>query len=274
MTDDLREFPYAVDATLAVPATRIVAVHGTRGAEAPPTQRIRLGEALVQAGVITPTQLEHCLRYQESATPRRRLGAVVVELGLASDVDVARGLGTILGFEFVDPCALDVPVEIVHRVPRLTSEMLGVVPIGAGPTWLRVAVADPTDRYTVEALREATGLLTISLTVATPRSIDAALHRFWSPEYAPAPPPLAVVPDPEPEPAEEPAPEPAAPAAVGGYEYAFVGDGLPSSHPGYTGDLAGTERELARLGALGWEAVGVSTAGARMTVLLKRPAPA
>lgn len=271
MTAEFREFAYAVDTTLGVPATRVVPVHGTRAGEAPPAQRLRLGEALVAADVITPAQLTQCLRFQETATPRRRLGAVVVELGLASDVDVARGLGTILGFEYVEPDTSDVPVEVVRRLPRLTAEMLGAVPIGAGETWLRVAVSDPTDRYTVEALREATGLPTISLSVATPASIAAALHRFWDPAYAPAPaspPSLAVAPDLEPEP--EAAPEPVAP---GGWEYAFVGDGLPSSHSGYTGDLAGTERELARLGPLGWEAVGVSTAGGRMTVLLKRARP-
>jgi hypothetical protein len=262
------EFQYVVDATLGVPPTRITPVHSTRGAEAPPGQRLRLGEALVQAGVITAGQLEQCLRFQEAAVPRRRLGAVVVELGLASDVDVARGLGTILGFELVDPSVLDVPVEVVRRVPRLSAEMLGVVPIGAGDSWLRVAVADPTDRVAVEELREVTGALTISMAVATPRTIEAALHRFWSPEYAPAAPaptPLAALPPEAPEPAAE------EPAAVGdGWEYAFVGDGLPSSHAGYTGDLAGTERELARLGTLGWEAIGVSTTGTRMTLLLKR----
>ena len=264
------DFQYAVDTTLGVPPTRIVAVHGSRATEAPPTQRPRLGEALVHAGVITPTQLQHCLRYQESATPRRRLGAVVVELGLATDVDVAQGLATILGFEYVEPAAIDVPVEAVRRVPRLTAEMLGVVPIGAGETWLRVAVADPTDRSTLESLREATGILTISLAVATPRDIEAAVHRFWSPDYAPAPAPrpvaVAAVPDEAPEP--EAVPETA--SAVGGWEYALVGDGLPTSHAGYTGDLPATERELTRLGALGWEAVGVSTNGSRMTVLLKR----
>ena len=271
MSGELGEFQYAVDTMLGVPATRVVPVHGTRGGEAPPNQRLRLGEALVAAGVITPTQLNHCLTFQESATPRRRLGAVVVELGLASDVDVARGLGTILGFEFVDPAAYDVPLAVVRKVPRLTAEMLGTVPLAAGETWLRVAVADPTDRYTVEALRETTGLLNVSMAVATPRSIDAALHRFWSPDYDPPPPPepvvdVTVAAEVEPEAVEEPDDAP----VDGVWEYAFVGDGLPSSHSGYTGDLAGTERELARLGALGWEALGVSAAGTRMTVLLKR----
>lgn len=273
MTEDLRDLQYAVDTTLGVPATRIVAVHGTRGGEAPPAQRLRLGEALVAAGVITPTQLQQCLTYQEQTTPRRRLGAVVVELGLASDVDVARGLGTILGFEYVEPAAVEVPVEVVRRVPRLSAEMLGVVPIGAGETWLRVAVADPTDRFMLDSLREATGVLNISMAVATPRGIDAALHRFWSPDYAPAAPEA----EPELAPAAEPEPEAVAaepePAVEGAWEYAFVGDGLPTSHAGYTGDLVGTERELARLGALGWEAVGVSANGSRTTVLLKRRRP-
>ena len=270
MSGNLGDFQYAVDTTLSVPPTRIVAVHGTRGGDGAPPQRLRLGEALVAAGVITPTQLDACLRRQEETVPRRRLGGIVVELGLATDVQVAQGLATILGFEYVDPCGLDVPVDVARKVPRLTAEMLGVVPIDSGATWLRVAVADPTDRYTVEALREATGLLTIALAIATPRSIDTALHRFWSPDYAPAAPRpapvIAAVPDPEPEPEEAPAEEPVGES----WEYAFVGDGLPSTHDGYTRDVEATERELARLGALGWEAVGVSTNGTRMTVLLKR----
>jgi hypothetical protein len=273
MTGNAGDFQYAVDATLAVPPTRIVAVHSTRGGENAPAQRLRLGEALVAAGVITAAQLDACLAHQETTTPRRRLGGIVVELGLATDVQVAQGLATILGFEYVDPSGIDVPVEDVRKVPRLTAEMLGVVPIGAGPTWLRVAVADPTDRYMVEALREATGLMTISFAVATPRGIDAALHRFWSPDYAPvaARAPIAVVPDPEPE--REPDPEPVVEAVGEPWEYAFVGDGMPSSHPGYTPDVGAMERELARLGALGWEALGLSAAGTRMVVLLKRRKP-
>lgn len=272
MTEDLREFQYAVDTTLGVPATRIVPVHGTRGSEPPPNQRLRLGEALVAAGVITQAQLTQCLRFQEESTPRRRLGAVVVELGLASDVDVARGLGTILGFEYVEPATVDVPLDVVRRVPRLSAEMLGVVPIGAGDTWLRVAVADPTDRFMLDSLREATGVLNVSMAVATPHGIDLALSRFWSPDYAPAPPAEALAePAAEPAPEEEPAPEAEPEGVEGAWEYAFVGDGLPTSHQGYTGDLTGTERELARMGALGWEAVGVSANGSRTTVLLKRP---
>jgi hypothetical protein len=272
VTGDLRDFQYAVDTTLAVPPTRIVPVHGTRGAEPAPPQRIRLGEALVQAGVITSVQLETCLRFQESATPRRRLGAVVVELGLATDVHVAQGLATILGFEFVDPATFEVPVEVVRALPRLSAEMLGAVPVAAGQGWLRLAVADPTDRYTVEALRDATGVLNISLAVATPRSIEAALHRFWSPDYRPAVTAPAPVVAAEPEPVAAPEPEPVTESA-GGWEYAFVGDGLPSTHPGYAGDLAGTERALAELGAQGWEAVGVQANGTRLTVLLKRARP-
>jgi hypothetical protein len=269
MTIEPGEFQYAVDTTLSVPPTRIVAVHGNRAGDQAPAQRLRLGEALVAAGVITPIQLQACLEDQAATTPRRRLGAVVVERGLATDVEVAQGLGTILGFEYVDPSEMDVPVAVARRVPRLSAEMLGVVPIGAGETWLRVAVADPTDRFMVESLREVTGLLNVSLTVATPRAIDAALHRFWSPEYEPAAPEpvrIAAVPDPEP----EPAPEPAGAVVGEPWEYVLVGDAMPSGHPGYTPDLASMERELSRLGGLGWEAVGLSPSGTRTAVLLKR----
>lgn len=273
MTGELQDFQYAVDTTLSIPPTRVRPVHGTRGTETT-VARLRLGEALVAAGVITHAQLDACLAHQETAKPRPRLGAVVVERGLATDVEVAQGLATILGFEYVDPSAIDVPVDQARVVPRLSSEMIGAVSIGAGPTWLRVAVADPTDRYVVEALREVTGRLNVSMAVATPRAIEAALHRFWSPDYGPAvtPPVMTLVPDPEPEaPVDE---EPAAEARVGdGWEHRFVGDGMPTSHPGYCADFVTTEREVARLGALGWEAVGTHASGARMVVLLKRRLP-
>ncbi|HVF04586.1 MAG TPA: hypothetical protein VNA20_07090 [Frankiaceae bacterium] len=288
MPDDLDGLPVAYDparpddADTGVPTTWVLPVHGIHG----DSSRVRLGEALVEAGVITPTQLEQCLRVQESETPRRRLGLLVVELGLALDVDVAQGLSSILGFDYVDPATLDVPLAVVQRVPKSVVELLGVVPIGAGPTWLRVAVADPTDRNTVETLRELTGLLNISMAVATPESIATAIRRFWSPDYAPSDDglaPVAAAGDAaettaeaaaEAETTAETTAEAEAEPAEGGWEYAFVGDGLPEGHPGRTSDILATERDLARLGALGWEAVGVSTSDARMTVLLKRARPA
>jgi hypothetical protein len=244
------------DATLTVPPTRIVPVHGTRGNTAPPGRRARLGDALVDAGVITRAQLDACLAAQSQTAPRRRLGALVVERGLATDDDVAAGLGAILGFDVVDPATFDVPLDAVRRLPRSTAEALGAVPIAAGPAWVRVAVADPTDRRTVDALRAATGVVNVSLAVATPRSIEAALARFWSPGYVPPAAPAARAPEPEPD--REP---PARPPANGGWEYAFVG---PSA------DLAATERELARRGRDGWEAVGLHSTPDGLTVLLKR----
>ncbi|MDQ1712520.1 MAG: hypothetical protein QOE45_1970 [Frankiaceae bacterium] len=259
MTGDLQGYAYAVDTTLSVPPTRITAVDGPRPTDAP-AQRLRLGEALVEAGVITTVQLDTCLAFQEANTPRRRLGAVVVELGFAGDVQVAQGLAAILGFEYVDPSGLDVPVDVAQKLPRLSAEMLGAVPVAAGPSWLRVAVADPTDRRTVEALRDASGVVTISLAVATPRAIEAALHRFWSPDYSPAAGPVAAPAEVVPEAPAEPAPVEEARVPLGGWEYTFVAEA----------DLPGTERALARLGAEGWEAVGVHSDRGRLNVLLKR----
>lgn len=245
---------------LTVPPTRIRPVHGTRGGQPPPERRARLGDALVDAGVITRAQLDTCLEAQRVRTPRLRLGALVVELGLATDDDVAAGLGAVLGFDVVDPATYDVPLDAVRRLPRATAEALGAVPLGAGETWVRVAVADPTDRDTVEAIRAATGVLNVSLAVATPRAIAAALARLWAPDYAPAPP----APDPQ------APPPPTTPTATQGWAYAFVGDGLPDGHAGRTNDITDTERALAARGAEGWEAVGVHATPTGVVVLLKR----
>lgn len=225
---------------MSVPPTRIVPVHGTRAGAVPPAQRMRLGDALVRGGVITEAELERCLQVQRGTVPHRRLGEVVVDLGLASEEDVARGLAQILGFEYVDPAGLDVPPEAVRRLPREIAAELRVVPIGAGATWIRLAVADPSDRDMVDAIRRETGLLNVSLAVATPALIAAALERFWSEAYVP----LHVVPAAAP---PEPTPAP-------GWEYQVAPP-----------DVAA----LNALGAQGWEAVGVLPGPA---VLLKRRA--
>jgi len=269
-----------------VPPTVIRPVHHTQGAPAP---RMRLGDALLAAGILTPEQLEHCLedqrRFGVGAAQDRRLGAIVVAKGLATERHIADGLATITGFAHVDPDEMDLPPSVVRLIPRALAAALRIVPIEAGPTWVRVAAADPFDRRAIEAVRDATGRTSVSLAISTPASVMLALEEGWDPvldELAALTPianngpttagPLTVVPD---------GVETAAGSSGPGlrplgdrgprWEFCFVGDDMPSTHPGYTPDLARLEARLVVLGAEGWDAVSMVTGNRGSRVLLKRP---
>lgn len=263
-----------------VPATVIKPVHSTKGAPAP---RMRIGEALTAAGIITPEQLELCLEHQRRAGPSagqdRRLGTIVVEKGFATETGIARGLSAITGFELVDPVEMDLKPGVVRLIPRALAAALRIVPLEAGTSWIRVAAADPFDRRAVEAVRDATSRTTVSLAVATPASVMLALEAAWNPAndsyaaFVPAP-DLKHPGDAEDGPVEAPASSTGGLRPLGDrgpkWEYTLIGDDMPSTHTGYTPDIARLDARLAEMGAQGWEAVSMVANGSRSRVLLKR----
>ena len=63
----------------------------------PLNQRRRLGEVLVDQGVVTEEQVAQALKLQADVQPgkrRKRLGAVIIEAGFATDREIAEALAT------------------------------------------------------------------------------------------------------------------------------------------------------------------------------------
>ncbi len=268
MLEDLEDVQLPEE--LTVPPTTIRAVHGrpVDGAR----HRMRIGEALVAAGVVTQAHLDACLA-EQAATSRpgsqRRLGDIVVSRGLASERDVARGLALMLGFEFVELTAADASPDAVRRIPRQVAGRLRALPLETGPTWLRVAVADPTDRTAVDTLRQVSGVPTITLVVATPTAIAKALEECWNdaPPTSPRDVGLDAVTDLAVDPGEVALPVSAQQAAKD-VTLAHAAEEAPYRPPaGWEYLVAELGDQLDVLGRAGWEAVGLS--GDR--VLLKRP---
>lgn len=290
MTDHPGEFFATPD--LTVPKTRIVPVHSERLDTGPP--RMRLGEALVEAGVITGAQLDSCLAEQAGEEPgrgRRRVGEIIVGRGLATEADIAQGLAAMMGFEFVDLFLETPEPSAVRRLPRAVAERFGVVPLRAGATWLRIAVADPTDTRALAAVREAARVASVSVALSTPSGIKGAIVRVWDgpapldEEVIDEPAAVPAPPEPEPERAWRPATRRAAPAPDGAdsvvdpyvgsrWEYTWLGDGMPMEHPGYCHTADVMDERLALLGEDGWEAVGLHSNLSRVRILLRRSLPA
>jgi general secretion pathway protein E len=132
-----------------------------QSADAPTPETVRgmttsLGDILVGRGKLTARDLDRATTAGDEAGGA--LGAVLVQLGLVSETDVAQAQATILGIRFV---SADSFPDVTPEVPGIHSDFLRahkILPLLCDDLGLTVAMADPQDAVIVKALELATGL--------------------------------------------------------------------------------------------------------------------
>jgi type IV pilus assembly protein PilB len=113
----------------------------------------RLGELLIDAGVIDEAMLQSALGHQ-----RRwggRIGQAMLDLKLTTEVTIVQALARKLGFEVarlgsLDPQTLETALKMVGREFAVKHN---VFPMAADHSTLTVAMADPTNLAIVDELR-------------------------------------------------------------------------------------------------------------------------
>ncbi|MEW6095095.1 MAG: ATPase, T2SS/T4P/T4SS family [bacterium] len=121
------------------------------------TERLRLGELLVDAGIITQEQLDVALA--EKKRSRERLGKILVKLGFTTEGIIMDFLGSQLGMEHVNlaeieiqPFSIDVRRDVLESIIRRHL----VIPISKEDNTLIVAMADPLDVFALDDIKRAT----------------------------------------------------------------------------------------------------------------------
>src|SRR3954447_14888985 len=143
--------------------------------------RKRLGDVLVESGLLTPQQLELALEEQRKDTgPRRRLGQVVADLGLAAERDVAKALADLLGLELIDLSRMLPAPDVVRLLPRAVAERTRVLVLDRTSNVLVVAAADPTNVLALDDVKLYTRTPELQVLVATDSQIRDQIARAWS----------------------------------------------------------------------------------------------
>jgi type IV pilus assembly protein PilB len=159
--------------------------------------RLRLGQLLVDAHIVTSEQLEQVLALQK--TDGRRLGTLLVEGGLVTETQLTQILSQQLSVPWVSLYHIDFSRELLNLVPREIAERYCLVPIyirpvrGQGDT-LYVAMEDPMNE---DALREcaASAGLPARPMIAAPSTILKAIRLYYG-GSASSPSPSRAVPAP------------------------------------------------------------------------------
>ena len=141
--------------------------------------RKRLGDMLLEAGVVDSTQVQAALGHQ-----RRwggRIGQALIDLKMATEEQIVSALATKLGFERValDQVEYGPGLELALRlVPHEFAERNQLLPYAADANHLLVAMADPSNVGVIDELAFRTGRR-VKMAIAGDREIARAVRRLY-----------------------------------------------------------------------------------------------
>lgn len=143
--------------------------------------RVRLGELLVAAQIITRSQLEEALELQKR--DGRRLGKLLVEAGFMTETQVTQILSQQLSVPWVSLYHIDFSRQLLDLVSFELAKKCCLVPIfvrrvrGLGET-LYVAMDDPSDEVALREVSQWCGL-PVRAMIAPPSDIRAAIRVYY-----------------------------------------------------------------------------------------------
>ena len=142
--------------------------------------RKRLGEILLEAGIITKDQLVDALEYQKMWG--HKLGTALVAKGFITEDVLLRVLGSTLKLPIVDIARIRIPMDVIKIVPNTIAEKYDLIPIAietkGGRQTLIVAMSDPLNLDAVDELKFTTGY-NLRPVLSTITGVTDALRKYY-----------------------------------------------------------------------------------------------
>jgi CheY-like chemotaxis protein len=136
-----------------------------------------LGDILVEADIISKKTLERALVRQKEG--RMRLGAVLEEMGVITEEELAEALGAQFNFKTIKSFInRSFSQELLELLPSDFVMKNLVFPLMQKDSMLAVAITDPFDMETIELLTRITGYQIIPV-ISTRKEILDAVSKFY-----------------------------------------------------------------------------------------------
>ena len=136
-------------------------------------ERQKIGEILVESGLISASQLKQVLKRQTQVGGY--LGSILIEMGFITINDLIDCLGKKLGVAGVNLFDQDIKPELLSLLPLEKMKAMKILPISLNATTVQVAMANPHDFMAVSEIEFVLGKK-IRPVVAPSFMIDAALN--------------------------------------------------------------------------------------------------
>ncbi|HUU40803.1 MAG TPA: hypothetical protein VMW42_07675, partial [Desulfatiglandales bacterium] len=117
--------------------------------------RRRLGELLIESGLLTVDKLKDALEYHKKTG--QRLGEALIEMKVISEEEMAFALAMQLKIPFIDLRDYSIQEDVTESIPEEVCMKFVCVPVSLKNSILDVAMADPLNLNIMKDLQFVTG---------------------------------------------------------------------------------------------------------------------
>jgi type IV pilus assembly protein PilB len=148
----------------------------------PPLDQLRgrtLGRILTKMGILTREQIHECLQLQQKR-PGVKIGQIFLELGLIDQMRLQMALGAQRGMEYISINAMDIPPDIIEKVPAQMAKTYRIVPVSFNKETneLKVALDNPDNFRATDDLSTLMGFK-VTACITDTEALQAALKKHY-----------------------------------------------------------------------------------------------
>ena len=136
----------------------------------------RLGDMLIDAGVITQDQLLLALKKQKET--HERLGTILIQEGIITEHQLINTLREQLGVDFIDLTKTEIDPSMSKYIPKSLAKAAQIVPVRVVKDTLFLAMADPLNFMAVEQAKDTSKKRIIPM-IATSAAVDHAINVLY-----------------------------------------------------------------------------------------------
>ncbi|WP_217510704.1 GspE/PulE family protein [Vibrio metschnikovii] len=139
--------------------------------------RKRLGDLLVEEGIITEQQVQQALAAQKQTGSK--LGATLIELGFVTEQQMLSFLSQQLFIPLIDLNRAHVDIDAVQILPEVHARRLRALVMSRQGNLLRVVMSDPADLFAQESLLNQLSDYQFEFAIAPEKQLVEAFDRYY-----------------------------------------------------------------------------------------------
>lgn len=141
----------------------------------PDYSRKRIGEILIERGLVTEDQIKKALDLQKSTD--ELIGVLLVRMGYCAQKDVDRAFAEQKRVPFVDFNETELDIEAAKLIPQELSQRHKLVAVQRDGNKVLIAMLNPLNIFALDEIRERLNGLEIVAAVGTESEIDDAIEK-------------------------------------------------------------------------------------------------
>ncbi|MBR4571548.1 MAG: Flp pilus assembly complex ATPase component TadA [Candidatus Riflebacteria bacterium] len=139
-------------------------------------QRKRLGDILVEAGVISAQQLQEALSKQKILG--KRLGKVLVDTGITTEDSIATTLAAQMSIPYLNLNEITITPEVLTTIPDGIVRSHNLLPVKLEGNRLQITMSDPLDVFIIDEITFQTGY-ELEIGISPESQIEAAIKHYY-----------------------------------------------------------------------------------------------